>query len=140
MRAAANSSTALVVTPGTMNAETSSSTAAATAQAGRMDSRSRSLLMMIISFRWGRFCGPDPNLERAAGDSNPDLSQLESYPQPPFLQEPVVMSHEQMGFHLAHGVQQHTNQNQHTRAPKERRDLVWDRHFSRQQNWNDGDH
>src|SRR5436189_5745593 len=44
--------------------------------------------------------------------------------QPALLEKAIVMTHEQVRFHLSHRIQQHTHHNQHTRAAKELRDGI----------------
>src|SRR5262245_55868612 len=110
MRAAANSSTCAVVTPGWMNAPTSLSTALATAQAGRIASKSRSLLRMIMGSR--------PNLRRPPSNLRYNKEPSKAAFEAAFFQKPVIMTHQQMGFHLAHRIQEHPDHDQHARAAK----------------------
>ena len=49
------------------------------------------------------------------------------------------MAHEQMGFHLPHGVEHHADHDQQTRAAKELRHRLRNRHGVAQNNWDDGD-
>src|SRR5688500_6971392 len=87
-----------------MKSLTSSRTARATWQAGRIASKSRSLLRMIIL----RPAILEPALEAA------------------LLEEAVVVTHQQVRFHLAHGIEHHADENEDAGAAKERRNLIRD--------------
>src|SRR5690349_21638244 len=87
-----------------MKSEISSRTVRATMQAGRMASRSRSFFRMIIAM-----VAPAP---------------LEAALDAALFQESIVMAHQQMRFHLAHGIEHHADENQHAGAAEERRDRV----------------
>src|SRR2546426_12602135 len=52
---------------------------------------------------------------------------LETASEAAFLEEAVVVAHQQMGFHLAHGVQQNTDHDQHAGAAEKGRDSVRNR-------------
>src|SRR5689334_18919964 len=93
---AANSSICFVVIPGRMNSQTSSSTVWAITQAGRIKAKSCSVFKTTIDL------------------SHPAI-RLEPAAQPALLQEAVVMAHQQMRFHLPHGVQHHTHKDQNAR-------------------------
>src|SRR2546423_10670585 len=93
-------STSRVVTPGWMNADTSSSTRLATTQAGRIDSRSRSVFRMIFNSQGGSEAAFDASL----------------------LEESIVVSHQEVRFHLSHGVQQNAHRDQNAGAAKKPRD------------------
>src|SRR3954470_17052785 len=95
-----------------MKSQTSSNTWRATTQAGRIASKSRSLLQIIIfksRLSEHQGSGLEPPLEAA------------------FLQKAIVMPHQEMRFHLAHGIQHYADQNQHTGSAEESRQRI--RHF-----------
>src|SRR5688572_7450033 len=102
--------------PGSMKSLTSSSTARATWQAGRIASKSRSLLRMII-------------LERPA--------MLEPALEAALFQEAIVVAHQQMRLHLPHCIQHDTDKNEDTGAAKERRHFVRHLHEAIKQVGND---
>src|SRR6187455_9285 len=105
-----------------MKSQTSSRISAATRPAGRIAARSRSLFKMIMRF-----------------NSHPSIAMagLRSSFKAPLLEEPVVMAHQQVRLHLAHGVEHHTNENQHARATKKRGHRVRDAHDAIKNNRDD---
>src|SRR5579864_6268273 len=102
-----------------MKAPTSFNTVLATTQAGRMASKSRSLLMRIIGFE--AIAQPG-----RCSTSHFERFSHESAAEPPFLQKAVIMAHEQVRFHLAHGVEKHPDQDEHAGAAKKGSDRVRD--------------
>src|SRR5262245_24384068 len=95
-----------------MNAATSSRTVPASVHAGRINAMSRSFfkLLDLTEIRTTGERGSEPALQLA------------------LLQKAVVMTHQQMRFHLTHRVQHHTHSDQHARAAEKLRDLGRDVH------------
>src|SRR5208283_946225 len=101
--------------------------------AGRIASKSRSLFRIII-LRAAFACHREPwfaktRRPKSAAASKPPL-------QPPFLQKSIVMAHQQMRFHLAHGVEQHTHSDEHARAAEKLGHLIRYLHLEGQKRWN----
>ena len=73
--------------------------------------------------------------------NTPFVLHLESASEAAFLEEAVVVAHQQMGFHLTHGVQQNTDHDQHAGAAEKGRDSVRNRrvHGPRQEDRNHRD-
>src|SRR5689334_21064871 len=93
------------------------------AQAGRMISRSRSVLKFLL-----KAMKPSRQERRRY--------RLESSAEFALFQEAVVVAHEEVGFHLTHRIQENADENQHARAAEELSDGIRDIHDARQ---NDGD-
>src|SRR5882672_4363335 len=121
MRLAAKSSTCLVVTPGWIKAATSLRTELATAQAGRMASRSRSLFRMITASLFYHRIEPCVKV-RVEGRG----ARLKPSTEPAFFQKAIVMPHQEMGLHLTHGVQKDADADEHAGSAEELADIIGD--------------
>ena len=91
-----------------------------------------------------RVCRCSPGIYPSNGaNTNVKLSMsIHSKPSPEaaFLKEAIVMTHQQMRFHLPHSIQQDADQNEHAGTAEKGGHGIGNLHFAIEQNGNDRDY